>query len=116
RMTAARERVLEAAGDGTVRIKSELARSAGVSASVVDGLIDEGTLETVALPQEPVAGLPDPAFRQSELSDAQREAAAALVAAMGEEHPPVTLLEGVTGSGKTEVYFEAVAEAVRRGR
>ncbi|MGL4727895.1 MAG: replication restart helicase PriA, partial [Bosea sp. (in: a-proteobacteria)] len=27
-----------------------------------------------------------------------------------------TLLEGVTGSGKTEVYFEAVAEALRQGR
>ena len=28
----------------------------------------------------------------------------------------VTLLDGVTGSGKTEVYFEAVAEAISRGR
>ena len=26
------------------------------------------------------------------------------------------MLEGVTGSGKTEVYFEAIAEALRHGR
>jgi primosomal protein N' (replication factor Y) (superfamily II helicase) len=116
RMTPARERVVEAARDGVVRLKSELAHRAGVSAGVIDGLIDEGTLETVALLQEPVAETPDPDFRPAGLSDGQRDAAAILIAGMHEEHPPVTLLEGVTGSGKTEVYFEAVAEALRQGR
>lgn len=116
RMTPARQKVIEAARDGVVRLKSELAHAAGVSAGVVDGLIDEGVLETLTLLQEPVAGLPDPAFGSTELSDGQGEAAKELVAAMGEEQPPVILLEGVTGSGKTEVYFEAVAEAVRQGR
>jgi primosomal protein N' (replication factor Y) len=116
RMTPARQKVVEIAQDGIVRLKSELAHAAGVSNGVVDGLIDEGTLETVALLAEPVAEMPDPAFGHTALSDGQREAANELVAAMGEEHPPVILLEGVTGSGKTEVYFEAVAEAVRSGR
>jgi primosomal protein N' (replication factor Y) (superfamily II helicase) len=116
RMTPARQKVVEIAQDGIVRLKSELAHAAGVSSGVVDGLIDEGTLETVALLAEPVAEMPDPAFGHTALSDGQREAADELVAAMGEEHPPVILLEGVTGSGKTEVYFEAVAEAVRTGR
>jgi primosomal protein N' (replication factor Y) (superfamily II helicase) len=116
RMTPARQKVVEIAQDGIVRLKSELAHAAGVSSGVVDGLIDEGTLETVALLAEPVAEMPDPAFGHTALSDGQREAADELVAAMGEEHPPVILLEGVTGSGKTEVYFEAVAEAVRAGR
>ncbi|MFL5157536.1 MAG: primosomal protein N', partial [Microvirga sp.] len=116
RMTPARQKVVEIAQDGIVRLKSELAHAAGVSSGVVDGLIDEGTLETVALLAEPVAEMPDPAFGHTALSDGQREAAHELVAAMGEEHPPVILLEGVTGSGKTEVYFEAVAEAVRAGR
>jgi primosomal protein N' (replication factor Y) len=116
RMTPARQKVVEIAQDGIVRLKSELAHAAGVSNGVVDGLIDEGTLETVALLAEPVAEMPDPAFGHTALSDGQREAANELVAAMGEEHPPVILLEGVTGSGKTEVYFEAVAEAVRAGR
>jgi primosomal protein N' (replication factor Y) (superfamily II helicase) len=116
RMTPARQKVVEIAQDGIVRLKSELAHAAGVSNGVVDGLIDEGTLETVALLAEPVAEMPDPAFGHTALSDGQREAAEEIVAAMGEEHPPVILLEGVTGSGKTEVYFEAVAEAVRTGR
>ncbi len=116
RMTPARQRVIEAAGDGRVRLKRDLAQEAGVSAGVVDGLIDEGTLEAVALLPEPVAERPDPDFGRTGLSDGQRAAADELVASMREENPPVTLLEGVTGSGKTEVYFEAVAEAVRTGR
>ena len=55
RMTAARARVLALLADGMLRGKGEAAREAGVSAGVVDGLIDEGTLETVVLPPEPVA-------------------------------------------------------------
>ena len=62
RMTPARQRVIEAAQDGLVRLKRELAHAAGVSAGVIDGLIDEGTLETVALLQEPVAEVPNPDF------------------------------------------------------
>ncbi|KLK92018.1 primosome assembly protein PriA [Microvirga vignae] len=116
RMTPARQKVIQAAQDGVVRLKSEIAHAAGVSASVVDGLIDEGVLETLSLLQEPVAGLPNPAFGDTTLSDGQRDAAGEIAAAMHEAHPPVILLEGVTGSGKTEVYFEAVAEAVRQGK
>jgi primosomal protein N' (replication factor Y) len=116
RMTPARQKVIEAAQDGAVRLKSELAHAAGVSAGVIDGLIDEGTLETITLLQEPVAEAPNPDSGSAALSDGQQAAALELIASMAEEHPPVTLLEGVTGSGKTEVYFEAVAQAVRDGR
>src|ERR1700731_312597 len=62
RKTVARERVLALLADGMVRGKSEAAREAGVSAGVIDGLIDEGTLETLVLPPEPVAEKPDPDF------------------------------------------------------
>jgi primosomal protein N' (replication factor Y) len=84
--------------------------------TVLDGLVDEGTLETVALAPEPVAEAPDPEFARTELSEAQHEAAAALARTVEEGSASVTLLEGVTGSGKTEVYFEAVAQALRQGR
>ena len=50
RLTPARRRVLAALADGLLRTKSEAAKDAGVSAGVIDGLVDEGTLEVVALP------------------------------------------------------------------
>ncbi len=79
-------------------------------------MIDEGTLETFALPPEPVAEKPDPDFMQPEFSADQSAAAAALKSTLAEGRYTVTLLDGVTGSGKTEVYFEAVADAIRHGR
>jgi primosomal protein N' (replication factor Y) len=115
-MTAARQRVLALLADGTVRAKSEAAHEAGVSAGVIEGLIDEGTIETLVLPPEPVARPPDPDHAVPEFSEAQRMAAEALRVTVGKAGFSVTLIDGVTGSGKTEVYFEAVAETVRRGR
>jgi len=116
RMTAARGRVLHLLADGLVRSKGETAQEAGVSTGVINGLIDEGTLETVVLPPEPVALQPDPDFRKPELSLAQLAAADTLRTTVEQGGYIVTLLDGVTGSGKTEVYFEAVAENIRRKR
>jgi primosomal protein N' (replication factor Y) len=116
RLTPARQRVLAAAEGGLVRTKRELADAAAVSAAVIDGLIDEGTLQAVALTPEPVADAPHPDFGGPGLSEAQRAAADELMARVRAGGGSVTLLAGVTGSGKTEVYFEAVAEAVRADR
>ena len=116
RMTAARERALALLADGMVRGKSEAAREAGVSAGVIDGLIDEGTLETFVLPPEPVAEKPDPDFAVTDFTADQAAAAAELKATVAQGGYSVTLLDGVTGSGKTEVYFEAVADTIRAGR
>ncbi|MFZ1066028.1 MAG: primosomal protein N', partial [Pseudolabrys sp.] len=115
-MTAARSRVLSLFADGLIHSKNEARQEAGVSAGVIDGLIDEGTLETVVLPPEPVASQPDPDFRTPEFSLAQLAAADALRTTVEQGGYTVTLLDGVTGSGKTEVYFEAVAENIRRKR
>jgi primosomal protein N' (replication factor Y) len=116
RMTPARQRGMALFADGMVRGKSDAAREAGVSVGVIDGLIDEGTLETVVLPPEPVAQKPDPDFLQSEFTPDQSAAATALKATVAKGGYSVTLLDGVTGSGKTEVYFEAVADTIRSGR
>jgi primosomal protein N' (replication factor Y) len=70
----------------------------------------------VVLPPEPVATPPDPNFFQPEFSEAQAKVAEAIRAAVQHGGFSATLIDGVTGSGKTEVYFEAVAEAVRRNR
>ena len=116
RMTAARARVLALLADGLARAKGDAAREAGVSTGVLDGLIDEGALEAVALPAEPAARPPDPGYAVPDFSPAQAEAGAALRDRVSAGGYSVTLLDGVTGSGKTEVYFEAVAEAISRGR
>jgi primosomal protein N' (replication factor Y) len=116
RMTAARHRVLTLLADGLARGKSDAAQEAGVSLGVIDGLIDEGTLEPVELPAEAVASPPDPAYAVPDLSAAQAAAGAALRSTVNGGGFSVTLLDGVTGSGKTEVYFEAVAEAAACGR
>src|SRR5271170_4399526 len=71
RMTTARHRVLSLLADGMLRSKSDAAREAGVSTGVIDGLIDEATLEAVVLPPEPVAEKPDPGFAQPEFTAAQ---------------------------------------------
>src|SRR6516162_165149 len=116
RLTPARRRLLALLADDMVRGKTDAAREAGVSVGVIDGLIDEGTLATVVLPPEPVAQRPDPDFIQADFTADQRVAATALQATLASSGFSVTLLDGVTGSGKTEVYFEAVADTIRRGR
>jgi primosomal protein N' (replication factor Y) len=113
RMTPGRARVIEAANGGLVHLKRDLAKAAAVGVGVVDGLIDEGTLATVALKPEPVAEPPDPDYARPGLSERQSAAAQVLAAAVataadGSAAPssqaaPVILIDGVTGSGKTEV-------------
>lgn len=116
RITPQRARVLAIASEGFAQAKSALALAAGVSTGVVDGLIDEGALEAVALPPVPVAEMPDAGHAVPVLSAAQETVAEALRERVAADAFDVTLLEGVTGSGKTEVYFEAVAAALRAGQ
>jgi len=114
RLTGARSRVMAVLADGLVRDKRDLAREAGVSVSVVDGLVDGGTLETIALAADGVAAPPDPDHAVPDLSQAQQEAATSLRASVAAGGYGVTLIDGVTGSGKTEVYFEVIADMIRR--
>ncbi len=115
KLTPARARVLDAALGLPPLAAADLAREAGVGAGVVKGLLAAGALETVALARPPVFLPPDLARPGPDLSADQAAAAGRLVAAV-EDGFSVTLLDGVTGSGKTEVYFEAVAAAVARRR
>jgi len=116
RLTPARTRVLLALDAATPMAKTALAAMAGCGTGVIDGLVDDGALEAVELPPEPAAPAPDPEFGRRPLEADQEAAAEALVGAVRAKTFGVFLLEGVTGSGKTEVYFEAVAEALRTGR
>lgn len=116
RMTPARARALKAAEGGLCFSKSALAQSAACTASVIDGLVDEGALEAVTLPPEAVALAPDLGFITPVFEPDQAMAAQQLRGAVTGGVYSCTLLEGVTGSGKTEVYFEAVAAAIESGR
>ena len=114
RMTPARARVLEAAKNGLIWVKSNLAEAAGVSPGVIDGLVDAGTLVAEPLPDWHALPL-DPSRERATLNTEQAQAAKELVKHTSDGFA-VTLLDGVTGSGKTEVYFEAIAQCLERGR
>ncbi len=115
RLTPQREQALERIGDRQGLIR-ELATLAEVSDAVIRGLVKVGAIEAVEVSIDVPYPVPDPAHHEPVLSDDQRAAADALVAGVAEHAFHPTLLDGVTGSGKTEVYFEAVAQAIRDGR
>ncbi|MFI0395670.1 primosomal protein N' [Paracoccus jiaweipingae] len=118
RLTTPRQAVMRVldAHDGASFAPSELAALAGVSASVVAGLVACGTLSEAEAPRD----LPYPSLNPDRpgkaLTADQAAAADSLRAALRSGHYGTTLLRGVTGSGKTEVYLEAVAECLRAGR
>jgi len=115
RMTAQREQALERIGDRQGLIR-ELATIADVSDAVIRGLVKVGALEGVPVDIDSPFPVPDPDHAPPTLSDDQSAAAATLVDGVTAAAFHPTLLDGVTGSGKTEVYFEAVAAALRAGR
>ncbi len=116
RMTPGREKVIAAAQDGFARTTRELAEAAGVSSSVVRGLIEAGTFEAIQLPADDPFGEPDITREGATLSEAQAFAADQLKQRLTQGGFSAQLLDGVTGSGKTEVYFEAVAQTLELGR
>ncbi|MDP3739613.1 MAG: primosomal protein N' [Hyphomonadaceae bacterium] len=111
RMTPAREKVLAEAG--APLSSADLARAAGVSSGVVKGLVDAGALTHVERTLDPPFALPDPERPPRDLTPDQLAAAEDLRKLVREKTYRAALLDGVTGSGKTEVYFEAIAEALR---
>ena len=116
RMTEARQRVLAALAEHEPLATGDLARAAGVSAGVVRGMADHGLLLPAALPNIAPFGLPRASDADVRLSPEQAVVAASLRTKVAAKVFSVTLLDGVTGSGKTEVYLEAVAECLRQNR
>ena len=116
RMSAARTRALEVAGDGLARSVTGLAEDANVSAAVVRGLVTAGALIPTELPEFAPFKQPEASFAAPRLNDDQAVAASMLRDAVTQEKFSAHLLDGVTGSGKTEVYFEAIAAALESGK
>jgi len=113
KMTDARRAVLAVAADGRARSVQDFARRADVSASVVRGLVKAESLLPIQVAGDDDFPVPDGFRHGPALSNDQTAAALALREGVQQGAFAVYLLEGVTGSGKTEVYFEAIAEAIR---
>lgn len=113
RITAARKAVLDLAGDGAARSAADTARAAGVSPAVVSGLVKVGALSGTEVSADRAFAAPRAQVAGPALSDEQTQAATMIKDQIiaGDFMP--FLLDGVTGSGKTEVYFEGLAEALK---
>jgi len=116
RLTDARRRVMQALNDygGLSFTLKELSEMAGVSASVVKGLVKQGVVREEEAPRDLPYPYLDPDLAGKDLTAEQDEAAEVLRQEIRSGAYSTTLLRGVTGSGKTEVYLEAVAECLRR--
>jgi primosomal protein N' (replication factor Y) len=114
-LTPARRAALNEGGPFPARA-SDIAKRAGISAGVVKGMVKAGLMRGEDRPVDPPFDVPDPDRPGRHLSPAQNRAAQELVSQVKTAGFSTSLLDGVTGSGKTEVYFEAVAEALRQGR
>ena len=118
RMTKARERVIATMEDfaGAGFTLSELAKMAGVSTSVIKGMVEAGSLLEESTPRDAPFLRMDPDYGAKDLTNDQTTAAHQLCDYVRAEGYNTTLLRGITGSGKTEVYLEAVAECLRQGQ
>ncbi len=118
RMTDARRKVMEVLRDygGLSFTLGEVAEMAGVGTSVVKGLVKQGAVAEEDAPRDTPYPRLDPDYGGKALSDDQTQAAGVLREAVASGRYGTTLLKGVTGSGKTEVYLEAVAACLRAGR
>ncbi len=115
KLTPQRQQAIERIGERQGLIK-ELATIADVSDAVIRGLVKLGVLAGIEVKLDTPFIPPDPAFAPPKLNDDQTSAADQLVDRVKARAFAPVLLDGVTGSGKTEVYFEAIAQAIREGR
>ncbi|MCV6825306.1 MULTISPECIES: primosomal protein N' [Halocynthiibacter] len=118
RMTPARTRVIETLQEygGLGFTLGEVANLAGVSTSVVKGLVKFGTVLELDTPRDGPFPTLQAGFGAVELTEDQSSAAEELRKSVATADYESFLLKGVTGSGKTEVYMEAIAECLRKGR
>ncbi len=118
RWTAARQKVVAVLDEfgGLAFTLGELAEMAGVSTSVVKGLVKQGVVAEEESPRDLPYPRLDPGQAQVDLTDEQAAAARDLREGVARRDYGTALLKGVTGSGKTEVYLEAVAACLEAGR
>ncbi|MGH1399593.1 MAG: DEAD/DEAH box helicase, partial [Alphaproteobacteria bacterium] len=108
--------VVDVLSDGVPRIAAEVAREADVGAGVVKTLVGKGILEQVEIVNPAPCLKPDPFRDGFDLSEEQDAVAGRLRELVKAGAYAAALIDGVTGAGKTEVYFEGVAQVLKKGR
>ncbi|MBE7209805.1 MAG: DEAD/DEAH box helicase, partial [Gluconacetobacter diazotrophicus] len=116
RVTPARERVLRVLADGIPRDTASLAREAAASPAVIRAMAEKNLLRECVLPVSPPFASPDPDHVVPTLSPEQETVADQLATFVRARRFQPVLLDGPTGSGKTETYLEAVAACLSEGR
>ena len=96
-------------------ISLKSAQAFGISAAVINGLVEKGFIARFSRELSPYKKFENNNLLSSkELNPEQSEAVNAI---NGAQNKNITfLLDGITGSGKTEVYLQAIQEVIRQGR
>lgn len=104
---------LEIMSDGSTQDIKSICTAAQCTSAVVKNLEKLGLLVKTELPRT-VSKQPEPDFSVPLLTEPQATAVQSIVKAVQSHHHQTMLLDGVTGSGKTEVYCEAIASCLRQ--
>lgn len=116
KLSSHRKKVLDLLADGIPRKAPDLAKLVGCSTTIIRAMADAGQLQAAALSTPAPCGITEVRPNTLTFSEMQQQVADALIQQVAARKYSATLLDGVTGAGKTEVYFEAVAEALRQGQ
>jgi len=122
KMTEARTEIIDFVKDKPNKTITEIIAALGVSRAVIKGLIDKNVLLEVEIAPENSgsdgASFKEISLKKNELnfSVEQQKAVDILKNKVASQKYSVSVLDGVTGSGKTEVYFEAVRKALEQGQ
>lgn len=116
KLSSHRRKVLEWLSDNLPHKAADIAKQVGCSATIIRAMADAGQLKVVSAAPPAPCEIKDVLANTLTFSETQQEVADALVRQVEARKYSVTLLDGVTGAGKTEVYFEAVAAALKQGR
>jgi len=116
KITSARKRLFDMAGTDKGWTRADLSRMAAVSTSVIDTLQSQGFFDRIDISPAPLVAQPDPTMERPNFNQEQAAAVVQLENMMEARHFQVALLEGVTGSGKTEVYFEGLSRVIKQGK